>query len=69
MRRNSKYRQKIKKNLKNLKKLSKKRLKMSNNNHKYRKIRKIPTKTSESRQNTDQNVERPSNRRRIVENR
>ena len=42
---------------------------MSNKNHKYRKIRKIPTKTSESRQNTNQNVERPSNRRRIVENR
>ena len=32
---------------------------MTKNNHKYRKIHKIPTKTSESRQNTDQNVERP----------
>ena len=34
---------------------------MSKNNHKYPKIRKIPTKTSKNRQNTNENVEKPSN--------
>ena len=34
---------------------------MSKNQQKFRRTRKIPTKTTKNRQNTDQNIEKPSN--------